>query len=143
MEKTASQIQKERTKELEDKANALLAKCSTAALTSINEKGYPRTCILNIAKQEGFSDLYFVTSKRSPISGKAVHIESYRKSKDNGSFLAVSGRFVLRQITRHNAAFQTYRPEATCKAQRSNQPALFCFLRRFLLECKNSGKKKS
>lgn len=71
------------------------------------------------------------------------NIESYRKSKDNGSILAVSGRFVLRQITRHNAAFQTYRPETACKVQRSNQPALFCFLRRFLLECKNSGKKKS
>lgn len=80
MEKTASQIQKERTKELEEKANALLLKCSTATLTSINEKGYPRTCVLNIARQEGFSDLYFVTSKRSPISGKAVHFEKNPKA---------------------------------------------------------------
>ena len=80
MEKTAGQIQKERIKALEDKANALLAKCSTASLTSVNEKGYPRTCVLNIAKQEGFSDLYFVTSKRSPISGKAVHFENNPKA---------------------------------------------------------------
>jgi len=80
MEKTASQIQKERTKELEDKANALLLKCDTATLTSINEKGYPRTCVLSIAKAEGFSDLYFVTSKRSPISGKAVHFENNPKA---------------------------------------------------------------
>ncbi len=44
MEKTASEIQKERTRELEEKANALIEKCNVAALTSINEKGYPRTC---------------------------------------------------------------------------------------------------
>ena len=80
MEKTASQIQKERTKELEAKANVLLEKCSVAALTSVNEKGYPRTCVLSIAKAEGFSDLYFVTSKRSPISGKAVHFENNPKA---------------------------------------------------------------
>ena len=80
MEKTASQIQKERTKELEDKANALIQKCSTATLTSITEKGYPRTCVLNIAKQEGFADVYFVTSKRSPISGKVTHFENNPKA---------------------------------------------------------------
>jgi len=80
MEKTASQIQKERTKELEAKANVLLEKCCVAALTSVNEKGYPRTCVLSIAKAEGFSDLYFVTSKRSPISGKAVHFENNPKA---------------------------------------------------------------
>ena len=48
MEKTASQIQKERIKELESKADALIAKCDVATLTSINEKGYPRTCVLSI-----------------------------------------------------------------------------------------------
>ena len=41
MEKTASQIQKERIKELEAKADALIAKCDVATLTSVNEKGYP------------------------------------------------------------------------------------------------------
>ena len=75
MEKTASQIQKERIKELEAKANALIARCDVAALTSINEKGYPRTCVLSIAKADGFSDVYFVTSKRSALNGKATHFE--------------------------------------------------------------------
>ena len=46
MEKTAGQIQKERIRELEEKANMLLEKCKVATLTSINEKGYPRTCLL-------------------------------------------------------------------------------------------------
>lgn len=80
MEKTASQIQKERTIELENKANALLKKCDVATLTSINEKGYPRTCVLAIAKADTFSDIYFVTSKRSKINGKAVHFENNTKS---------------------------------------------------------------
>lgn len=80
MEKTASEIQKERIKELEEKANALIAKCGTATLTSINEKGYPRTCLLAIAKAEGFSDIYFVTSKRSEINGKVTHFEKNPKA---------------------------------------------------------------
>ena len=71
MEKTASQIQKERIKELKDKADVLIARCDVATLTSINEKGYPRTCVLSIAKADSFSDIYFVTSKRSAINGKA------------------------------------------------------------------------
>lgn len=80
MEKTASQIQKERIRELEAKADALLARCDVATLTSINEKGYPRTCVLSIAGAEGFSDLYFVTSKRSAINGKATHFEANPKA---------------------------------------------------------------
>lgn len=80
MEKTASEIQKERIKELEEKANALIAKCGTATLTSINEKGYPRTCLLAVAKAEGFSDIYFVTSKRSEINGKVTHFEKNPKA---------------------------------------------------------------
>lgn len=80
MKKTASQIQKERIKEIEDKANQLIKECNVATLTSINEKGYPRTCLLSIAKADDFSDIYFVTSKRSPISGKATHFEANSKS---------------------------------------------------------------
>ena len=75
MNKTASQIQKERREELEGKANELISKCNVATLTSINEKGYPRTCVLSIAKADNFSDIYFVTSKRSAINGKATHFE--------------------------------------------------------------------
>lgn len=80
MEKTASQIQKERIKELESKANSLIARCDVATLTSINEKGYPRTCVLSIARADGFSDVYFVTSKRSALNGKATHFESNPKA---------------------------------------------------------------
>lgn len=80
MEKTAYEIQKERRRELENKANELIKKCAVATLTSINEKGYPRTCVLSIAKSEGFSDIYFVTSKRSPINGKATHFETNPKA---------------------------------------------------------------
>ena len=80
MEKTANEIQKERRKEIEDKANEIVKKCDVAMLTSINEKGYPRTCVLAIAKAEGFSDIYFITSKRSPINGKATHFENNPKA---------------------------------------------------------------
>ena len=80
MAKTANEIQKERTRELEEKANALIEKCEVATLTSINEKGYPRTCLLSIARAEGFSDIYFVTSKRSDINGKATHFEKNPKA---------------------------------------------------------------
>lgn len=46
MEKTAYEIQKERIAEIEAKAAKLLDSVSVAALTSINENGYPRTCLL-------------------------------------------------------------------------------------------------
>ena len=36
MERTANEIQKERRKEIEDKANELIKKCDVATLTSIN-----------------------------------------------------------------------------------------------------------
>lgn len=80
MKKTASEIQKERIQEIEQKATALIEKCSVATLTSITEKGYPRTCVLSIAKAEGFSDIYFITSKRSHINGKATHFETNPKA---------------------------------------------------------------
>ncbi|MBP3039452.1 pyridoxamine 5'-phosphate oxidase family protein [Bacillaceae bacterium Marseille-Q3522] len=78
--KTAYEIQKERIKELEEKASLLLKKCDVATLTSINEKGYPRTCVLSILKAETFSDIYFETSKRSTINGKATHFEHNEKA---------------------------------------------------------------
>ena len=80
MERTANEIQKERRKEIEDKANELIKKCDVATLTSINEKGYPRTCVLAIARAEVFSDVYFITSKRSPINGKVTHFETNTKA---------------------------------------------------------------
>lgn len=46
MAKSAYEIQKERTRELEENASRLLDNCSVATLTSINENGYPRTCVM-------------------------------------------------------------------------------------------------
>lgn len=80
MDKTSNEIQKERIKELEEKANRLIKRCKVATLTSINEKGYPRTCLLSIAKAEDFSEVYFITSKRSQINGKATHFETNPKA---------------------------------------------------------------
>lgn len=36
--------------------------------------------MLAIAKAEGFSDVYFITSKRSPINGKVTHFENNSKA---------------------------------------------------------------
>lgn len=80
MEKKASQIQKERIAEIEEKANELISKCTVAVLTSINESGYPRSCVLSIARADGFRNIYFVTSKRSEINGKAKHFEVNSKA---------------------------------------------------------------
>ena len=80
MAKTASEIQKERIAEIETKAEKLLDNVNIAALTSINENGYPRTCLLTKARNEGFSDIYFITSKRSKLNGKATHFEQNPKA---------------------------------------------------------------
>ena len=55
MAKTASEIQKERIAEIETKAEKLLDNANIATLTSINENGYPRTCLLTKARNEGFT----------------------------------------------------------------------------------------
>ncbi|MCO4475530.1 hypothetical protein Si134_00014 [Streptococcus infantarius subsp. infantarius] len=80
MEKRASEIQKERIREIEGKAEELLNSCEVATLTSVNEKGYPRTCLMSKAKNDGFTDIYFVTSKRSKLNGKATHFENNKKA---------------------------------------------------------------
>ncbi len=80
MEKTAHGLQKERIAEIEAKAARLLDSVSVAALTSINENGYPRTCVMGKAGNDGFSDIYFITSKRSALNGKATHFERNPKA---------------------------------------------------------------
>lgn len=55
-------------------------KDNVATLTSINEKGYPRTCVMGKAENDGFKDIYFITSKRSALSGKATHFEHNPKA---------------------------------------------------------------
>jgi general stress protein 26 len=80
MEKKASDIQKERTKEIESMANELLKKCDVLTLTSINENGYPRTCAISKLKADIFLEIYFETSKRSEINGKVTHFENNEKA---------------------------------------------------------------
>lgn len=76
----ASEIQKQRTAEIENKADLLLEEVQTATLTSINENGYPRTCAMTKAGSSGFREIYFITSKRSMLHGKATHFENNPKA---------------------------------------------------------------
>lgn len=80
MAQTASEIQKERIKAIEKEATQLLEKCDVVTLASINEKGYPRICAVSKLKAENFHDIYFVTSKRSKLNGKATHYEKNNKA---------------------------------------------------------------
>ena len=80
MEKTTYEIQKERIAEIEAKAEKLWDNVSVAALTSINENGYPRTCVMGKAGNNGFREIYFITSKRSKLNGKATHFEHNSKA---------------------------------------------------------------
>lgn len=80
MEKKASEIQKERIKEIEEKAICLLDKCNIVTLASINENGYPRICTISKQKSIGFKEIYFITSKRSELNGKATHFEKNPKA---------------------------------------------------------------
>lgn len=79
-EKTASEIQKERIAKIEAEASALVDSVKIATLTSVNENGYPRTCVMSKYKNEGFSDIYFVSSKRSRLNGKVTHFENNPKA---------------------------------------------------------------
>lgn len=74
MEQKASDVQKQRIKEIETKADELVRKCEIMFVSSVNEKGYPRTCCVNKLRDEGFREIYFVTSKRSEKQGKFVSI---------------------------------------------------------------------
>lgn len=80
MGKKASEIQKERIKEIEDKANKLLEQCDVVTLSSVNENGYPRTCAISKVKAEGFFDIWFFTSKRSALNGKSTYFENNEKA---------------------------------------------------------------
>ncbi len=80
MVKTVSEIQKERIKELEEKAKVLLEKCNVLTLASVNENGYPRICAISKIRSNGFLEIYFMTSKRSHLNGKATHFENNTKA---------------------------------------------------------------
>jgi general stress protein 26 len=78
--KTAHEIQKERIREIEDKAERLLEKCGAVTLASVNENGYPRICTVTKLKANGFTEIYFQTSKRSEYHGKATHFQNNPKA---------------------------------------------------------------
>lgn len=80
MTKTPYEIQKERIREIEEKAAELVDNAVTATLTSVNENGYPRTCLMTKYRNDGFSDICFVTSKRSSLGGKVTHFEHNKKA---------------------------------------------------------------
>lgn len=80
MEQKASDIQKQRIREIETKADELVRNCEIMFVSSVNEKGYPRTCCVSKLGDDGFRDIYFVTSKRSEKQGKAKHFETNTKS---------------------------------------------------------------
>lgn len=80
MEQKASDIQKQRIKAIETAADELVKQCEIMFVSSVNEKGYPRTCCVHKLRDEGFRDIYFVTSKRSEKQGKAKHFEANTKS---------------------------------------------------------------
>ncbi len=70
---TANEIQKERICEIEQAATELLERCDTVALASVNEQSYPRVCTVSKIRASGFRELWFMTSRRSELNGKAVH----------------------------------------------------------------------
>lgn len=76
----ASEIQKARIAEIENKADLMLKEIKVATLTSINEQGYPRTCLMTKAADHGFREVFFITSKRSHLHGKAAHFENNSKA---------------------------------------------------------------
>lgn len=80
MEKTAHEIQKERIRDIEEKAAKLLDACEVVTLASINEDGYPRICAMSKVASQGFTEIYFQTSKRSAYQGKATHFEHNSKA---------------------------------------------------------------
>ena len=95
MERKASEIQKQRIKEIESAADRLVGKCKIMFVSSVNENGYPRTCCVSKLKDAGFRDLVFVTSKRSEKQGKAKHFEANSKAsicfQDGGDSLTLVG----------------------------------------------------
>ncbi len=75
-----SEIQKERIAEIENKADLLPKEVRTATLTFINENGHPQTCAFTKAGDNGLREVYFITSKRFQIHGKATHFENNQRA---------------------------------------------------------------
>ena len=70
----------EKMSRLENKANDLLVKCEHMALTSVNDEGYPRTCMISKAKADDFMSIYFATGKSDAKQSKVTHFEKCSKA---------------------------------------------------------------
>lgn len=99
MEMKASDIQKQRIAEIEAQADDLVSECDVMYIASVNENGYPRVCCVNKLKDNGFKEIYFVTSKRSEKQGKAKHFENNTKAsvcfRRGGDSLTLVGNIKL------------------------------------------------
>lgn len=63
--------------ELKEKAAKLLESCSEVAVSSVNENGYPRVCVMTKLKSVGFSEIYFSTGTSGT---KTRHFKNNPKS---------------------------------------------------------------
>ena len=67
--------------EMIEKANKLLRKCDVATVVSINESGYPHTCVLSLPTYtDHFTALYFIVSTGSHIHGIVSQFEKNSKA---------------------------------------------------------------
>lgn len=81
----------EKIKEMVEKANKLLRESEVATVVSINEKGYPHSCVLTLPKYtDHFTALYFIVSTGSHVHGIVEQFEKntkvsvcYYKGKDS------------------------------------------------------------
>ena len=68
MEQKASEIQKQRIKEIESAADRLVGKCKIMFVSSVNENGYLRTCCVSKLKDAGFKDKHLLSGRRGFIN---------------------------------------------------------------------------
>lgn len=84
------------TKELLKKTEELMAKAETAALTSIDENGYPRTATMSSLKTEGVDTVWFSTGTSSH---KTVNYKRNSKASVcynlNGNNVTLTGDVVI------------------------------------------------
>lgn len=71
---------KEKQELLESSAAKMLNECHNVTLASINEKGFPRICVITKRKATGFSEIYFETGKSSR---KTKHFLACNKASVN------------------------------------------------------------
>lgn len=63
--------------ELELKAGELLKKCETFVISSIDERGFPRSCVVSKLKSDSFGSIWFSTGNSSK---KTAHFRKNAKA---------------------------------------------------------------